>query len=97
MYNMKKETVGLRELRHKTRQYIEQVRRGQSLTITDHGEAVAEIIPHRENRGVLENWRIDGAVEPAVGKLDEIGLPADELKPKMDAQEALEELRQERM
>lgn len=97
MYNMKQKTVGLRELRHKARHYIEQVRRGQSLTITDRGKAVAEIVPHREDRGVLEHWRMDGTVEPAVGKLAEIGLPPDGLKPKVNAQEALEELRQERM
>lgn len=37
--------VGLRELKNRLSEYIREVRRGESVIVTDRGEIVAEIVP----------------------------------------------------
>lgn len=39
--------VGVRDLRNRTSQVIDAVRAGERVTLTVHGEAVADIVPHR--------------------------------------------------
>lgn len=39
--------VGVRELRNQTSQVIDAVRAGERVTLTVHGEAVADIVPHQ--------------------------------------------------
>ena len=39
--------VGVRGLRNRTGQVIDAVKAGQSVTLTVHGEPVADIVPHR--------------------------------------------------
>lgn len=39
------DAIGLRELRHHTREVIERVRNGESLEVTDHGQPVARLVP----------------------------------------------------
>ncbi len=38
--------VGVRDLRNRTSQVIDAVRAGERVTLTVHGEAVADIVPH---------------------------------------------------
>jgi prevent-host-death family protein len=38
--------IGVRELRNRTSQVIDAVRAGERVTLTVHGEAVADIVPH---------------------------------------------------
>jgi len=38
--------VGVRELRNRTAQVIDAVRAGERVTLTVHGEPVADIVPH---------------------------------------------------
>jgi len=38
-------SVGIRELKARLSEYVRQVRHGQSLLVTDHGEVVAELRP----------------------------------------------------
>jgi prevent-host-death family protein len=40
--------VGVRELRNHTGQVIDAVRAGQRVTLTVHGEAIADIVPHQQ-------------------------------------------------
>lgn len=44
--------VGVRELRNRTAQVLEAVRSGELVTLTVHGEPVADIVPH----GVRSPW-----------------------------------------
>ncbi len=37
--------VGLRELRHKTREVLARVRHGETIDVTDYGRLVARIVP----------------------------------------------------
>ncbi|WP_375482589.1 type II toxin-antitoxin system Phd/YefM family antitoxin [uncultured Mycobacterium sp.] len=39
--------VGVRELRNRTTHVIDAVKAGQQVTLTVHGEPVADIVPHR--------------------------------------------------
>jgi prevent-host-death family protein len=38
--------IGVRDLRNRTAQVIDAVRAGERVTLTVHGEAVADIVPH---------------------------------------------------
>jgi len=38
-------TVGVRDLKNKLSEYLRQVRRGESVLVTDRGEVVAELLP----------------------------------------------------
>ncbi|HEV8397097.1 MAG TPA: type II toxin-antitoxin system prevent-host-death family antitoxin [Vicinamibacterales bacterium] len=42
---MKRHTVGARELKTRLGSYLQRVRQGQSLVVTDRGEPVAELRP----------------------------------------------------
>jgi prevent-host-death family protein len=39
--------VGVRDLRNRTSQVIDAVKAGEPVTLTVHGEPVADIVPHR--------------------------------------------------
>lgn len=40
-------TVGIRELKNRLSEYLREVRRGESVLVTDRGEVVAELSPPR--------------------------------------------------
>ena len=40
--------VGVRELRNQTSQVIDAVRAGERVTLTVHGEPIADIVPHQQ-------------------------------------------------
>ena len=45
-------TVGLRELKNHLSEYVRHVRDGETVTVTDRGEVVAELVPPRRQEGV---------------------------------------------
>jgi prevent-host-death family protein len=56
-------TVGVRELRQNLSVYLVRVKKGQTLTVTEHGHAVAELRPPpREDR--LQRLVAEGRVMP---------------------------------
>lgn len=50
--------IGVRELRNQTREVIAAVRSGERVTLTVRGQAIADIVPHRERT----RWRAGAAV-----------------------------------
>ena len=58
------ETVGIRELRDGLSRYLAAVRSGRTLTVTDHGRAVARIVPV-DQPSTLERLISEGLVQPA--------------------------------
>ena len=44
--------IGIRELKNKLSYYMEQVRKGERITVTDRGQAVAVIVPTEETEVV---------------------------------------------
>lgn len=56
--------VGIRELRDGLSRHLAAVRDGQEITVTDHGKAIARIVPIEAESG-LERLIAEGLVRPA--------------------------------
>lgn len=56
--------AGIRELRAHLSRYLEAVRKGQEITVTDHGQAVARLVPLDQPRP-LGRLIAEGLVTPA--------------------------------
>lgn len=56
--------VGIRELRNHLSRYLERVRGGEELVVTEHGQAVARIVPAAAE-GALDRLVADGLVTRA--------------------------------
>ena len=70
--------IGVRDLRNQTSRVIDAVRAGERVTLTVHGEPVADIVPHeRRSRWLsgpeLRRQLADRAADPALRQvLDEL-------------------------
>jgi prevent-host-death family protein len=78
--------VGVRDLRNHTSRVIDAVRAGQHVTLTVHGEPVADIVPHERRMRWLSGDQLrrqlaDRAADPDLRRdLDELaGQTLDEL------------------
>jgi prevent-host-death family protein len=60
-----KVNIGVRELRDGLSRYLAEVRAGHTVTVTDHGEPVARIVPIGVP-SALERLVAEGRVQPAV-------------------------------
>jgi prevent-host-death family protein len=58
-------TVGVRELRQNLSVYLARVKKGQALTVTEHGQAVAELRPLATPTDALGRLVEEGRVVPA--------------------------------
>lgn len=56
--------VGIRDLRNHLSKYLDQVRRGQEVVVTDRGRAVAKVVPLSGQRPI-DQLLADGVVTPA--------------------------------
>lgn len=56
--------VGVRELRNHLSRYLERVRAGNELVVTDRGHAIARVVPVESER-VLDRLIAEGVVTPA--------------------------------
>lgn len=56
--------VGIRELRDGLSRHLAEVRRGQVVTVTDHGRVIARIVP-AASPSPLERLIAEGRVQPA--------------------------------
>jgi prevent-host-death family protein len=56
--------AGIRDLRNHLSQYLDRVRSGEEIVVTDRGEAVARLVPMDRPR-VLDRLIAEGLVEPA--------------------------------
>ena len=59
--------VGIRVLRDNLSRYIGRVREGEELVVTDHGKAVARIVPI-DRPGLLEPLVAEGVVTPPLDR-----------------------------
>jgi prevent-host-death family protein len=50
--------VGVRDLRNRTSQVIDAVKAGEQVTLTVHGEPVADIVPHRRRTRWLSGQQL---------------------------------------
>ncbi|MBX3071081.1 MAG: type II toxin-antitoxin system prevent-host-death family antitoxin [Thermomicrobiales bacterium] len=56
--------VGVRELRDNLSRYLEQVKDGGELVVTEHGRAIARVLP-MEGESVIDRLIAEGLVTPA--------------------------------
>lgn len=88
-------SVGIRELRQNLSVYIERVKAGETLEVTEHGRPVATLGPLPEPRSALERLRAEGRLTPAKGSLTDLPPPikVDDPDISRKIREALDEIR----
>jgi prevent-host-death family protein len=90
-------SVGIRELRQNLSRYIERVKQGESLTVTERGREVARLTPAGPKDSPIARLVAErGATMPTINLLDlewEDGVPADA----PPSEQVLDELREERL
>ena len=59
------ETIGLRELRQNASKYVHRAAAGESITITEHGRAVAELRPLQAHQTLYDRMVASGEIIPA--------------------------------
>ena len=65
--------VGVRELRQNLSKYLDRVKAGESLVVTEHGREVARLVPSAGSRpAALERLLARGARMPEDGSLSDV-------------------------
>lgn len=65
-------TVGVRELRQNLSVYLARVKKGEALTVTEHGAVVAVLKPAQASDSALARLLAEGRVQAATRPLSEI-------------------------
>ena len=61
--------VGIRELRHDFRSFVDRVMQGERFIITDRGTPVGELVPHRSSMTVIDRMIAEGRAIPATRRI----------------------------
>ncbi len=72
---VKPSTVGVRELRQNLSVYLDRVKKGEALTVTEHGAAVAILRPFPRTSNVLDRLVAEGIARPATRSIRDIPRP----------------------
>ena len=89
--------VGIRELRQNLSVYLAKVKAGQTLAVTDRGNAVAALKPLDREYDPWRHLVDEGAVIPAVGSWSDIELLGGEIDENRTVSRILQDMRQERL
>jgi prevent-host-death family protein len=95
MATRKKPTVGVRELRQNLSVYLEQVKRGRSLMVTEHGHPVAELRPVIASEDLMESLVRNGLATRARRRPADLPQPV-RLRLERPMRDILNDLRQDR-
>lgn len=60
-------SIGIRELRQHASRYIDLVKAGESVEVTERGKPVARLIPIKDERSRLQQLIDEGLATPAAG------------------------------
>ena len=86
--------VGVRELRQNLSVYLERVKAGESLEVTDRGQPVARLAPlDRDGMSVVDRLVREGRARQGRGSLSALGRPTPVAGPSLSA--VLQALREE--
>jgi prevent-host-death family protein len=86
--------VGVRELRQNLSVYLDRVKAGETLEVTEHGQPVARLAPNPPKRiSIIDQMIADGRATPAKG--DRRSLPMPPNIPGRPLSEILQEMRDE--
>ena len=61
-------SVGIKELKTKLSSYVERIRHGEQVIVTDHGEEVALLVPLSKERMVIKSLVMSGLAQWTGGK-----------------------------
>lgn len=93
--------VGVRELRQNLSIYLDRVKQGETLRVTERGREVAKLMPSRRESDWLDELIASGKATPAKGSLVEWLRDRQPLPPAGPGEptlsEILQELREERL
>jgi prevent-host-death family protein len=90
-------TVGVRELRQNLSIYLDRVKEGESLQVTEFGRAVALLTPlPKKDMDVLERLVAEGKATPPTKSLKNIRLPKPGPAGLPRSEDILDELREDR-
>lgn len=90
--------IGIRELRQHASVYIERVKKGEALEVTERGEVVALLSP-APKPSLYDRLVAEGKVIPGQGKLQEwlrANPPVADAESRMSVSDALQEQREDR-
>lgn len=82
--------VGIRDLRDNLSRYVDLVRGGDVLVVTDRGKAVAQVVPIERGR-TLERLILDGTVTPATRQ--QRSLPEPRVQPSAPVSDLIDDQR----
>lgn len=89
--------VGIRELRQNLSVYLERVKRGEALTVTEHGQEVAILRPMPRAASAVERLVAEGRARPATRPLRDLPRPRPPTPGARPLRRILDDLRQERV
>lgn len=90
-------TVGVRELRQNLSVYLRRVRAGETLRVTDRGEAVALLTPLPEHADPLSRLAAEGRLRPAIREYSHLLPPLEPLPHRQTLSEVVNEMREDRL
>jgi prevent-host-death family protein len=91
-------TVGVRQLRQNLSVYLDRVKLGEALTVTEHGEEIAILRPMPPDDATpLERLVAEGQARPPRRPLREVLPQIHRVKLDRPSEEILDELREERL
>jgi len=88
--------VGVRELRQNLSIYLDRVKKGEALTVTEHGAAVAILRPLAPASNTLDRLVAEGRATPPVRSARHLPRPLT-VKLEKPLSEILDDLREERL
>lgn len=96
------DSIGVRELRQNASKYLDRVKRGESIQVTDRGVPVAMLSPMpSQKKSRFEELVEQGVIVPGKGDLAEIlGTPRPPMDPDYhgpSSEQILDELREDRL
>lgn len=89
-------TVGVRELRQNLSIYLERVKKGEALTVTDRGQEVAILRPMPKSDDLIERLVAEGRATRPTRSIRDLPKPLD-IKLDKPLSEILDEMREERL
>ncbi len=86
-------SIGVRELRQNASLYLREVKRGETVEVTERGEPIARLVPIPKTEGTYERLVAEGRIRPAEGDWRDLGPPLEPKPGERPLSEVLEEMR----
>lgn len=86
-------SIGIRELRQNASKYLREVRRGETVEVTDRGQPVARLVPVPEEESTYDRLVAEGRLIPGKGNWEDFGPPLEPKPGERPLSEVLEEMR----